>query len=71
MSAASIIPEGEGKPATVTFRMPEALLRRVDAAATGAGHNRSETLNYLIRWALAQYEADRNSQGTAQKPPPR
>lgn len=54
-----ILPESEGEAKTVTFRMPEALLRRVDAAAAATGHSRTVVLVHLTRWALDQFENDR------------
>ena len=61
LPAEPIIPPSEGKAVNVTFRLPEALLRRVDAAAAVSGHSRSNVLGYLIRWAIDQFEADRQN----------
>ena len=55
-----VLPESEGEPKNVTFRMPEGLLRRVDGAAALTGHSRSVALNFLVRWALNQFEAERH-----------
>ena len=40
----------------LSFRMPAAMLRRVDQVAKATGNTRSDVLLYLLRWALVAYD---------------
>lgn len=55
-----ILPPAEGKAVSVTFRVPETMLRRIDAVSAANGHKRTVVLLHLIRWALEQLENQNN-----------
>ncbi len=61
-----IVPEGEGKPSDpVSLRIPEKLLKRLDACASATGNARYETILHLLRWALDEYERPEQQKKTA------
>lgn len=54
-----VVPEGEGVASPLSLRIPEKVLRRIDAVAKATGNPRSETMLHLMRWALDEYERQR------------
>ncbi len=53
--------EDEGESIGVSLRIPEALLKRIDAVAKEAGYSRTEVLLHFTRWAIQEYEAERRA----------
>ncbi len=61
-----IIPKGEGPGKPLSFRVPEAMLKRIDKVAKETRNSRSETVLHLLRWAVDAYEKSRaDENGTA------
>lgn len=54
-----VVPEGEGPGVPLSMRYPKKLLERVDACADETGHNRTDTIMHLLRWALEEFETQR------------
>lgn len=62
-----VVPESEGPGVPLSMRYPKALLARVDACAKATGHNRTDTIMHLLRWALAQFEKGQADEGDPKK----
>ncbi len=60
-----VIPPGEGPTRPLSIRFPDALLKRVDAAAKTSGNDRSTTVLHLVRWALDEYDRQRAAEKAA------
>lgn len=56
----AVVPEGEGVGTSVTFRMPEKLLARLDACAKATNNSRTDVICHLLRAALTQWESERD-----------
>lgn len=54
----AVVPEGEGTGVSVTFRMPEKLLARLDACAKATNNSRTDVILHLLRAALTQWESE-------------
>ena len=55
-----IIPPGErGETRPLSIAFPKAMLQRIDKIAKDTHNNRSDTIRYLLRWALEAYEKSR------------
>jgi metal-responsive CopG/Arc/MetJ family transcriptional regulator len=54
-----VVPEGEGVASPLSLRIPEKLVKRVDAVAKATGNSRTETILHLMRWALDEYDRQR------------
>lgn len=55
---AAVVPKGEGAGLPFSLRIPEKLLARVDACAKRTGNSRTNAFLHLLRFALAQDEAE-------------
>ncbi len=61
----AVVPEGEGVGTSVTLRVPEKLLARLDACAKVTNNSRTDVILHLLRAALTQWES---TQADMQKP---
>lgn len=62
----SIVPEGDGDSSPLSIRYPSALVKRIDAIAKQTKNTRTDTIIYLLKWAVATQEAQtRDEQGAA------
>lgn len=54
--------ESEGSLEVLTLKVPVKLKARIDAAAKQTGNNRTQTMLALMRWALDQFEKQREEE---------
>lgn len=63
-----VVPAGEGLAQPMSLRVPKKLIERIDAVAKATGNPRTETLLHLVRWALDEYERQREEEETEKRP---
>lgn len=51
-----IVPKSDGPVKPLSVKFPTKTLKRIDHVAKTTGQNRSATVNYLVSWALDQWE---------------
>lgn len=59
--------EDEGELEILTLKVPAKLKARIDAAAKATANNRTQTMLALMRWALDQFEAQREEERAKKK----
>lgn len=62
-----VVPPGEGPGQPLSMRVPEQLLKRVDAVAKETRNSRTDTVLHLLRWALNKYESERAAERSAKR----
>ena len=62
-----VFPEDEGELVLTALKLPKKLRDRIDAAAKATGNNRTQTVIALCRWALDQFEAQREEEKAKKK----
>lgn len=56
----NILPPAEGDTKPVSLRVPEMLLKRIDAISKASGHSRTDVMLHFLRWATQEYELEQS-----------
>lgn len=62
-------PVGTGEAVPTSIRMPESMLKEIDAAAKEMDLSRSEAMLQLLRWALNEHEREMGREPKARTGP--
>lgn len=58
-----VIPPSEGKLGDpIQIRFSTTIMARLDAVATETGHDRTDLIRHLVRWALDEHDAQRTAE---------
>jgi len=62
-----VFPDNEGELVLTALKLPRKLRDRIDAAAKATGNNRTQTVIALCRWALDQFDKQREEEKRSKK----
>lgn len=59
MPTKAVVPKGEGPTKPLSIRFPEKILKDIDRVASETNNDRTATIMHMLRWAVAEYKAQK------------